>query len=187
VDITSQTGSTEFDAQIFSNGDIVGTLYQGPPSYSVVKIGGNDYMKASAASWTADGLSASEAAAISDVWVIIPDSSMHLGDTISIAALVGTATKALVGLSGRNTGTLYGQASVSSSNSQGDLLSVATTGTPYPISIDYPDPGDNETIDRIVFGNWNLGSPPSVPLGAKSISDLGRFLWPPLVTLTPAD
>jgi hypothetical protein len=148
------------DVTSFSNGDVSGTGSLNGHQASLIIIGETLYIDAGAAYWLASSVSQSTANKFADRWVSGPSTGSYSGYTMSslasgLKASEGSATAG-------ETGTIDGQAAVSIHFSTGPLW-VATTGEPYPIEAD-------GTGGSVIFSDWNEGSIPTVPSGAKPAS-----------------
>jgi hypothetical protein len=167
---TVQSGKTvTFQVVTFSSGDFSGSLVQSGNSVMIEKIGANDYLNGSAGYYQAVGASASEASALGGIWVYGPDSQLGFGSSFTISSVVKSIKNPNGTLHKGSASTIDGQAAFSVTSSKGGSLWVATTGKAYPIELD--NSGTNG--GTVKFANWNQGTSPVVPAGAKAISSLG--------------
>jgi hypothetical protein len=167
---TVQSGKTvTFQVVTFSSGDFSGSLVQSGNSVMIKKIGSNDYLNGSAGYYQSVGASASEASALGGIWVYGPDSQLGFGSSFTIASVVKSIKNPDGTLHKGSASTIDGQAAFSVTSSKGGSLWVATTGKAYPIELD--NTGTNG--GTVKFVNWNQGTSPVAPPGAKAISSLG--------------
>ena len=167
---TVQSGKTiTFQVVTFSSGDFSGSLVQSGNSVMIKKIGANDYLNGSAGYYQAVGASASEASALGGIWVYGPDSQLGFGSSFTLASVVKSIKNPNGTLHKGSASTIDGQAAFSVTSSKGGSLWVATTGKAYPIELD--NSGTNG--GTVKFANWNQGTSPVAPAGAKAISSLG--------------
>lgn len=160
---------TQINGTFFANGDADTTLGLSGSTVQLIKIGSNDYFQAPAAYWQAQGVPSSLSSKLDGVWVIIPDSQAKLGAKLSLSAFAAHATTDASSYTKGSTSTVDGQAVIAIvSPSQGTVY-VATTGTPYPVQAVLT--GTNG--GTLTFSNWNSGTLPTVPAGAKTIAELG--------------
>jgi hypothetical protein len=151
----------------FSSGDGKATIVIGGYPLQVVKIGATDYINAPAGFWSSHGVPAADAAKVSGVWVILPDSTVKIGSALTLSALAGhlrTTGKVTKG----GTSTVLGQPVIALITPQHDTIYVATAGTPYPVEVVKGSTGHVLTLT-----SWNQGSEPTPPAGAKTLAQLG--------------
>jgi hypothetical protein len=166
--VSSGAGLAEVEATIFADGDVTATFTDANgASAQGIKVGGQDYVRASAAYWRDLGLTAVGARSVSDRWVSVGDASTNFGSTLTLAAIAAAASDDLTGWSMPSTGTYIGQPTVhiETGNGRGGVF-VASTGTAYPVAIEgVAASGD---VDRIIFGSWNQALPlPTAPVGSE--------------------
>jgi hypothetical protein len=151
----------------FSTGDGEATIVIGGYPLQVVKIGSTDYMKAPQAFWSSRGVPAADAAKVSGVWVILPDSTVKIGSALSLVALAGHLRSSGKVTKG-GTSTVLGQPVIALFTPQHDTIYISTVGTPYPVEVIKHSTGSILTLT-----NWNQGSEPTPPAGAKTLAQLG--------------
>jgi hypothetical protein len=167
---TTQNGKTiTFQVVTFSSGDFSGSLDQSGNTVMIKKIGSNDYLNGSSGYYEAVGAPASEASALGGIWVYGPDSQLGFGSSFTLSSIVTSIKNPQGTLKKGTSSTIDGQAAFSVISSKGGSLWVATNGKAYPVQL--ANSGTNG--GTITFSNWNQGTSPAIPAGAKSISSLG--------------
>jgi hypothetical protein len=171
VDISGnivQSGATmSFGIDTFSNGSFTGSITQDGMTIKLVKIGGTDYINAPAAYYEKQGGGSSAIASeLGGKWIDGPDSQFGLGDSFELSALKADIKQPSGKVTKGKTGTVEGQSAQSLNSSGNGTIWVATTGPAYPIEL-------TKQGQKINFGDWNEGSPPTAPAGAKALSTLG--------------
>ncbi len=162
----SQSGSV--DLTTFSNSDFSGTISYGGNTVQVVRIGNNDYLKASAGFYQAQGSPASEASLLGGKWVYGTNQQVGLGNDFTLSGLASQVTKPKPPVTKGATGTVDGQAAVALHSPDGTLW-VATSGTAYPIEISQSGSSGGD----IHFSAWNQGTAPTAPAGAINLNSVG--------------
>ena len=158
-----------FQFVTFSSGDLSGSFQQGSNTVMLKKIGSTDYLNASAGYYEANNASAATAAELGGVWVFGPDSQFGFGSSFTISSLVNNIKNPNGQISKGSASTIEGQSAFSVNSTKGGVLWVATTGKAYPIEL--VDSGSSG--GTISFSNWNLGTAPVAPAGAKSLASIG--------------
>jgi hypothetical protein len=182
--LTSGAGLAEVDATIFADGDVTATFSDTSGATAQgIKVGGEDYVRASAAYWRDLGLTAQGARSVAGRWVSILDSSTNFGSTLALAAIAEAASDHLSGWTSGSSGNYIGQPSIyiATGNGHGGVY-VATTGPAYPVAIVGESPSGDD--DRIVFGSWNQASPLPTPPSGADLHHVGSLDWPILLTLS---
>ncbi|MGA9078563.1 MAG: hypothetical protein WB383_09560 [Acidimicrobiales bacterium] len=167
--IAKSGGSTAVDLELFSNGDVDGSLTIGGLLIHVTVVDGTDYFQASAAYWQKDGsLSATLAKSIAPDWISFPNSGSNgFGTSFEILPLA-SSLKATTGLSIVGHKKVDGHAAVGVKCSGGSVLWIAASGTPYPIVDSKQGTGGG----TLTFGGWNSFKLPKAPSKAIALSSL---------------
>jgi hypothetical protein len=184
VQLGTGAGLAEVEATVFANGDASGTIIDNDTTEAkFVRVGANDYIRATASYWVESGLQPGAATSVSNRWVRVADSATNIGSTLSIARIASTALKNLKDWSSSSsTGTFDGQPSVFISSSDTmHGLEVSTTGAADPISLQGTTASG--TTSRILFGEWNQGTLPAVPPGATNSGAATRFQIATMTTI----
>jgi hypothetical protein len=165
----TKNGSTvTVAATIFSNGDINGAIEENGNTAQLMKVGGNYYLNGGAGYFTSTGSPARLAGLLANKWIETPDSQSNIGDLFSFSALVGGLAGVGNGaVSKGRTSTIDGQTAVAIFSPTQGTIWIAATGTPLPIEVVSPD---SSGLNSIAFSNWNEGTPPTAPIGSRSIS-----------------
>jgi hypothetical protein len=166
---SSNGKATQVNGTFFSTGDANATLGLNGVTSQLIKIGPTDYFKAPAAYWTAQGIAAGTAAKLDGIWVSIPDSQANIGNNLSLSAFASHATKDIGTYTKGGTTTVNGQAVITITSAKEGTVYVATVGTPYPVEV--VKTGSN--AGTLTFSNWNGGTEPTPPAGAKTLAQLG--------------
>lgn len=162
---------TTLNGSFFANGDADASVTLNGSPVHLVKVGSNDYINAPSSYWAASGVPSVDLAAVSNVWVKIPDSVIHAGSQLSLAGLASHLDKNLGTLSKGSSSNVDGEAVIAVISSTQGTLYVATAGTPYPVEVvGKPGSANGGTLN---FSHWNTATPPTVPAGAKTIGQLG--------------
>jgi hypothetical protein len=169
--ITKSNQPVQLDITDFSNGDIDGTLTVGGAGLGIIKIGPTDYLKATAAFYESQGASASVAAKLGGLWIQFPDTQEGFGSSLSLEALANSFKKNPGKLSKGATSTVNGQSAIAIVSSKGGTLYVATTGPAYPLQI--TDSSQANGVGTVTLSDWNQGSIPTAPAGARTPESLG--------------
>jgi len=169
---STQNGTaTTLDAVLYSNGDIDGSIDLGGQTVQIVKVGGTDYLMASADFWTTEGLPAATASKLAANWVSVPDSEAKVGSQFSITSFASTLDTNLGTLAVGSTSTIDGEPAISITSTTQGTLWVATTGAAYPLEA--TGNGTSSQFGSITLGDWNQGgTAPSAPAGAQPVSAL---------------
>lgn len=167
----SQSGTTiDIDFRLFSNGDASGTITQAGVSAQLVKIGARGYVNAPAAFWNTDGALPADATKLAGRWVVVAAAQLGGVAGFTMASIESTLTPANVGkLTIGGTGTIGSEHVITIVSSTQGTLWVATTGAPYLVAL---KGGTSSSGGGLIFSNWNQGSPPAVPAGAKSAASI---------------
>jgi hypothetical protein len=144
------------DFTSFSDGNLDGTASLDGNPAKVIITGGTLYINADAAYWIASSASKASADEWANKWVSGPDTGYGLS---TLASEFGSSTQTVTA---GTTGTVDGQPALSILFSTGPMW-VATTGPAYAIKID-------STSATLTFSDWNEGTHPTVPAGAKLAS-----------------
>lgn len=142
--------------------DLNGTFGEGASTIDVIVLDGDVYLKAQAAYYTADGVSAAEAATLASTWVEATAGSAVAGDFSSLSALTDVAAElpSTSTLTSKGTGRVDGQSVVILANpGDGTTLAVATSGTAYPVQMRKTGSATT-TFDLF---NWNALTPFTAP------------------------
>jgi hypothetical protein len=169
--ITTGTKTIAIDANTFSNGDVDGTFTEGGNAASIIKIGNTDYLRTTAAFYTATGASSSIANLMSGKWIQLPDSSAGFGNQLTLVAIANSFQKNHGTVTPGGTSTINGTPVVSVHSSTGGTLYVATTGTPYPLQV--TNSSKTSGTGTITLTQWNQGKIPTPPPGARTPASLG--------------
>lgn len=156
--------------QFYSGGDVDATVSEGGLSLNLIKIGPTDYVRAGTSFWTSSGFPSADVSKIANVWVIAPDSQVHLGSQYTLTALAGSLDKDLGTLTKGTTTTINGQPAIEVISSTQGTIYVATTGTAYPIEA-IAKAGSGKTGAQ--FSDWDQAAVPTAPAGAKTLTQLG--------------
>jgi hypothetical protein len=169
--ISSQKGAFQIKNEtIFAIGDAIATFAMNGVSAQLIEIGSTEYLNAPAALWTAGGISAAVAARLSGIWVKIPTTLPEsLRHELSLSFQASRIAHAARTWSKGGTNTIDGQAVIAITSAEHAALYVATVGTPYPVRAVVMGPNGG----TLTFSNWNGGSDPSAPAGAKTAQQLG--------------
>ena len=167
--IATSGGSTAVDFELFSNGDVDGSITSGGQLVHVTVVDGTDYLQASAAYWQKEGsLPATLAKSIAPDWVSFPNSGSNgFGTSFEIVPLAASL-KSTTGLSIIGHKKVDGHAAVGVKCSGGSVLWIAASGTPYPI-VDSKQGSGGGTL---TFGGWNSFKLPKAPKKAIALSSL---------------
>jgi len=139
-----------------------GTFGEGASTIDVIVLDGNVYLKAPAGYYTADGVSATEAATLASTWVEATAGSSVAGDFSSLSDLTDIAAELpnTGTLISKGTGTVDGQAVVILADpGDGTTLAVATSGAAYPVQMRKVGSATT-TFDLF---NWNALTPFTAP------------------------
>ena len=167
--ISTSSGSTAVDFELFSNGDVEGSLTIGGQLVHVTVVNGTDYFQASAVYWQKEGsFPATLAKSIAPDWISFPNSGSNgFGTSFEIAPLA-TSLKETAGLSIVGHKKVDGHAAVGVKGSDGEVLWIAASGTPYPILDSKKGSGGG----TVTFGGWNSFKLPKAPKKAIALSSL---------------
>jgi len=162
-------GSTAVDFELFSNGDVDGSITSGGQLVHVTVVDGTDYLQASAAYWQKEGsLPATLAKSIAPEWISFPNSGSNgFGTSFEIGSLAASL-KATTGWSIVGHKKVDGHAAVGVKGSDGEVLWIAASGTPYPILDSKKGSGGG----TVTFGGWNSFKLPKAPKKAIALSSL---------------
>jgi hypothetical protein len=143
-----------------------GTISQGPLSFELVQVGGNVYIKGSAAFY--EHFAGGEAARLlKGKWLKAPAGAAQFASLVSLANVHRLFTSALGPLatfSKGGTTTIKGQKVVSVKDDfKGGSLYVATTGKPYPVEI----ARSGSSGGKVDFEEW--GAPVTISAPSNSI------------------
>ncbi|MGB9113011.1 MAG: hypothetical protein WCF24_09830 [Acidimicrobiales bacterium] len=164
------SGGTEIiDFVMFSNGDLEGSLTLMGDLVHITIVNGTDYYQAPPTYWQkVGGLPATLAKQIAPDWISTPtSSSAGTGDSFQIAPLASQIDSTTTGLTIVGHKKVDGHAAVGVRSSNGSVLWIATTGTPYPISEVQQGKSGN-----LSFSGWNSFRSPTAPKGAIPLSSL---------------
>lgn len=147
-------------------GDLAGTVVQGGSTVQLVVTGGEAYLQAPAAWWTAQGAPQSVAAGLDDAWVHASDDFTAGFTTFTVAGL----TEAIRHPSGSyypgvHADRLDGQPVWAvRPTDDGVSLAVAAEGTPYPLDVSWYSQvdGQDELID-VVLTEFGVAQPIVAP------------------------
>jgi hypothetical protein len=167
---TSDGAAMKLDLRL-QGADATGTITEGQNQIKLVGAGGKLYVQASSGFWSQAGVPESAAGTLAGKWVIVPSSAAGqvLPFTLSsLADQLRHPTDATV-KSAVHTATVDGKKVVVVTQTDGSILDVAATGTPYPLRT--VDKGaDAGTVDASDFGTK---VPITAPTGALDLSQLG--------------
>ena len=147
-------GVTSFDFKVHGS-DVDGTATLNGNVIDLDVIGGNVYFKAPAVFWTAEGLSAANAAQFATAWVEAPAGSSTASDFSGLSSLtdVSSTLENHGALAAGGTGTVDGQAVVFvKDTTNGGTLAVATSGPAYPVQLSQTS---GSATGVLTFSNWN--------------------------------
>lgn len=168
----TRNGTTmSLSGSFYTNGDVDATIDSNGLSEQLIKIGSNDYIKASSAYWAKQGLPSADLSKVDNVWILLPDSLVHLGNEFSLSKLASSATNHVGNATNIGTSTVDGQQAVGVRSSKGLTIYVATVGTAYPIKLE--GTLTSGATGTFTFSNWNTAPAPTAPAGAKTIQQLG--------------
>jgi hypothetical protein len=163
-----QNGSVgAFDITTFSNGDFAGTINQGSGAVKVTRIANTDYLNASKSFWLAEGAPASAAQVLDGKWVYGTNTQVGLGSDFTLKSLSSQLTTPHSKVTKGVTGKVNGQSAQSLHTSQGTLW-VALTGPAYPLE----EIKTGSSGGVLYLTEWNQGTPPKAPAGAKSLTSM---------------
>jgi hypothetical protein len=167
--ISTSSGSTAVDFELFSNGDVEGSLTIGGQLVHVTVVNGTDYFQASAVYWQKEGsFPATLAKSIAPDWISFPNSGSNgFGTSFEIAPLA-TSLKETAGLSIVGHKKVDGHAAVGVKCSDGSVFWIAASGTPYPIVDSKLGSGGGS----LTFSGWNSFTLPKAPKKAIALSSL---------------
>lgn len=155
----------------FSTGDLDAALVIDGASAHLIKIGGTDYTNGSTAFWTANGVPAVDVAKISGIWISLPDTTLNVGHSLALSTFASHLLEGSSTFAKQGTTTVDGQqVVVLVSSAQHVTLYVATSGKPYPVEVKKTEGPNTGTL---TFSNWNGGTEPTPPAGAKTLAQLG--------------
>jgi hypothetical protein len=167
--IIQSSKKISFQIATFSSGDFSGTIEQSGDSLQLKKIGSTDYLKGTVGYYETTGAPASTATLLGGNWVYGPDSQFGFGSSFTLSSLASNIKNPGGTLSKGASSTINGQAAFSVNSSKGGELWVATSGTAYPIQLD----DSSSSGGTINFTDWNQGTPPVAPAGARSLASFG--------------
>jgi hypothetical protein len=100
-----------------------------------------------------------------------PAGSLSTGprETIDGQAVVPVHESTVVQVTPSTTTSLPGSSSTPSTIVTSDTFWIATSGTPYPVAMSLGNEVTGPAM--LAFSNWNGGTPPSAPAGARPISE----------------
>jgi hypothetical protein len=154
-----------FAITTFSKGDFEGTVNQGTGAVKLIRIGNTDYLNATKSFYVADGAPAAAAQLLAGKWVYGTNAQVGLGSDFTLKTLSSQITNPPGKVTKGVTGTVNGQSAQALHSSSGTLW-VALTGPAYPLEEVKTGTGGGV----VYFTNWNLGTPPTAPAGAQSLS-----------------
>jgi hypothetical protein len=167
---TSNGAAMKLDLHL-QGGDATGTISEGGNSIKLVGTGGKLYVQASSGFWTQAGIPDSAAGGLAGKWVIVPSSAAAQVLPFTLSSLAdelrhpsGATVKDAV-----STSTLNGQKVVVVTQTDGSVLDVAATGTPYPL----------RTVDKgkeagaVNASDFGKKVTITAPTGALDLSQLG--------------
>jgi hypothetical protein len=146
------SGITGFDLKVVGT-DISGSYTLSGTTVDLLDVASTICIKAPVAFYTAEGASAAGAALLGGVWVEIPASSSYASKFSSLSNITDISSKltTTATFTSDGTGTVNGQSVVLLKDSSGDVVGIATSGTPYPLQL--TSTGSNAgTYD---LSNWN--------------------------------
>jgi hypothetical protein len=151
--ISDEGQETALDLKI-SGSDVIGSMTISKAKVELLRVGGKQYMKPSAAFWkmTAAAQADTIIQVVGDRWVVVPASNKDLGGLFTVTDVDqildpdGTLTKGPVK-------PINGTPAISlvEGGSDGGTLYVATTGEPYPLKLAGPTAADGG-LDFTEFG-----------------------------------
>jgi hypothetical protein len=169
----TKSGKTEaIDLTLYANGDVSGSVTEGTTMLGIAKVGSTDYIKASAAYYTAQGATASVAGAMGNHWISLPESQGKFGNQFSLTSFADQVGTNEGTLTAGSTSTVDGQPVVSVNSSKGGTVYIATTGKPYPVK--FVGTSASNGIGSFTFTAWDASSAPTPPAGAKPASSFGH-------------
>jgi hypothetical protein len=165
-------GSTKFDLVLYSNDDLEGSLTLKNLLIKIVLLNGIDYYQAPAAYWQeVGGLPATLAKRISPLWISTPNtSSAGFGDSFEIGSFSSQLNSTTTGAKFVGHEKVDGHAAIGVKLSNGAVLWVASSGTPYPLE----EVKSGNGAGTITFSGWNSFKLPTAPRGAVSLSSLSK-------------
>lgn len=173
--IVSAKENVSLDMTIFSNGDSAGEFgFTGVPGKMIV-AGGKVYFFGSSGFWnglahlSGGTLSAAELSALSGRWVSLGKESSDLG-IFGLENLTASLQKTHGALTKLGTTTIDGMAAVGVRSAKQGTIWISTSGSALPVEV--TDQGKDGASEKIVFTDWNKGTPPSAPKGAETASQL---------------
>jgi hypothetical protein len=133
---TDGANSATIDLQLIPDGGI-GTITQAGSTVHLVNTGGNSYIKAPAAFYTAQGATAANAATAADKWVKVPTASNSFAE-FTLNALADDLAKPSSGSKIEDAvtkGKLDDQSVVILKQTDGSQLFIAADGPAYPLKL----------------------------------------------------
>lgn len=176
ADAVQQAGSVRLKGTVSSDGqqtsidlfvqgtDSTGSLTLAGQQVQIIATGGKAYLKAPAAFWSSQGIPSTIAGELGGQWVIVPaDTPKGLG-FLSLSALTTELRQPSDGSTIEDkvtTAKLDGHPVVVVTQSDGSTLSVAATGTPYPLRAENKG-SDAGTLTLSEFGTkQDISAPPN--------------------------
>ncbi|MEU2349667.1 hypothetical protein [Modestobacter sp. NPDC049651] len=169
VDAVHVTGTgTEAGQQVtldlqLQGSDLSGTIATAGQTVQIISTGGQTYAQAPAAFWSSQGIPAEAAGQLDGRWVALP---AEVGDELSGFSLADLADELRHPSDGEvqqevTTGQVDGQDVVVVTQADGSALSVAATGTPYPLQIDNKGDEASSLTLRDFGKKQTIAAPPS--------------------------
>ncbi|WP_305790154.1 hypothetical protein [Symbioplanes lichenis] len=172
---TLRGGGQEFTLDLSVGGDdLVGNILVGSGRVQLLRAHGQEYVRPDAAFLTATGAKrpAAMVAELGDKWAAVPASNptyaslFALADADQLLTATGTLTKG-------EEGEIHGSPAVGVVDSaDGGVLYVATSGEPYPLSLQAKDPKEG-SLTFSGFGATVQGATPPATTQVVELSELG--------------
>ncbi len=157
--LSQQGQSQRIDLQ-FQGQDAVGSVGVGGAVTDVVRTAGKTYLKGPAAFWSR--VAGPAGAKLADKWIVVDDASGN-APGLSLQSLAGALNTQDANLVPQvATGTVDGRPSVVVSQQDGSTISVAGTGTPYPLRLD----NKGAAAGTLTFSDYGKTVPVVAPAGA---------------------
>lgn len=167
--IRESSGSEVVNLVIYSDNDLNGSLTIAGHLVDMTRIGETDYYRAPPAFWESAGkLPATLAKSLAPDWISLPNSSSDgMGTSFDFAGLV-SSFESDPGLTLVGHQKVDGHTAVGVKTKNGDVLWVAASGKPYPISDVRPGTGTGS--GTLTFSGWNAFKLPTAPKKSYALS-----------------
>lgn len=174
--ISNGSDHVVLDMLMFKNGDTDGSFGLAASPAHMLIVNQVVYLRGSASFWEALGsddgstMPASDAAALANRWVSLPTTATSTFSTFTLPGLVSALGSDKKKFTSAGTRTIDGRPAVGVDGSAQGVLWISTTGTAYPLEV--TKASSSSTKEQITFSDWDKGSLPTAPAGAKSITKL---------------